>query len=260
MSGHVALHRSAFDHPLLRDAERFKAWFWLVAHAAWKPKRHDVHGKILKVQRGQISVSVRQLGEAWGWSKSSVERFLTRLKTETMIETETGTGRLLITICNYEKYQEVGGKTGTPRGTRNGTRAGQQRDIKEEGNKGIREEANASSGARARSIPPDFVPTLTDRAQAQADLLGSERFKAELQQFRDHHTARGTTMKDWQAAFRTWLANAVKWMRTPNGAPQNGRRPTTRESGEAVARRYEQAGSGVVDLVPRLGAAGRNDP
>jgi hypothetical protein len=33
--------------------------------------------------------------------------------------------------------------------------------------------------------------------------------RAELHKFRDHHIAKGTLMANWEAAFRTWLNNAV---------------------------------------------------
>lgn len=37
----------------------------------------------------------------------------------------------------------------------------------------------------------------------------------ETAQFRDHHQAKGSTMSDWPAAWRTWMRNAQKWQ-TPN--------------------------------------------
>lgn len=131
MSGFIVMSREAIDHPLLRDGDQFRAWFWLVSKAVWKPTKFDVNGRIVTLERGQLCVSIRQLAEAWGWSKSSVDRFLTRLKTETMIGTDNGTGRLVITICNYAKYQDVSERSGTPTGTEVGTPSGQQRDIKE---------------------------------------------------------------------------------------------------------------------------------
>lgn len=33
----------------------------------------------------------------------------------------------------------------------------------------------------------------------------------ELAAFCDHHAAKGTTFKDWQAGFRTWLRNSAKY-------------------------------------------------
>lgn len=136
MSGFVCLHRDALGHPLLKDPARLGAWFWLVARAAWKPTPYDVNGKIITVERGQLCVSIRQLSDEWKWPKSTVERFLTRLKTETMIETASGTGKLVITICNYAKYQDISDISGTANGTASGTGAGQERDTKEQGNKG----------------------------------------------------------------------------------------------------------------------------
>lgn len=47
--------------------------------------------------------------------------------------------------------------------------------------------------------------------------------QAELANFLDHHTARGTVFKDWQAAFRTWLRNAVKFgQRGAGGGARRG--------------------------------------
>jgi hypothetical protein len=78
------------------------AWCWLLEHAAWKPMPFDVAGRTIILQRGQISASIRGLADAWGWRKDSTARWIERLKTETLIETDIATGRMLITICNYE--------------------------------------------------------------------------------------------------------------------------------------------------------------
>jgi hypothetical protein len=145
MSGFVVIRREALDHHLLRDAERFRAWCWLIASACWKPTKFDVHGKTITLERGQLCVSVRQLAEAWGWSKSAADRFIQRLVDEDMVistraktgtgsGTTSGTARSIITICNYSKYQDVPSAGGTKSEPPSGTAAGQQRDIKEQGN------------------------------------------------------------------------------------------------------------------------------
>lgn len=83
------------------------------------------------------------------------------------------------------------------------------------------EEPKGSPSSRApkqqSSIPADFDPVLTPSAQEDADFLGAERTAQELRKFRDHYTANGKRMKDWQAAFRTWLNNAAQWTRERNG-------------------------------------------
>jgi hypothetical protein len=68
---------------------------------------------------------LRFISSAWGWSKSRVDRFLKRLENRDMIETQTETGQLVISICNYDKYQ---GERDTS-GTQAKRKAGHERDT-----------------------------------------------------------------------------------------------------------------------------------
>lgn len=163
------MQRAATEHHLFDgDAGRLGAWVWLVAKACWKPTKFNVNGKTITLERGQFCGSVRDLAEAWGWSKSTVDRFLTRLKTETMIRTDSGTGRLVITICNYEKYQVVGKSCGTPSGTPSGTRAGHERDIKEQGNQETRLFVEANASTAQKQIEDEC---LEDTASSETNLF-----------------------------------------------------------------------------------------
>lgn len=180
MSGFIALHREAMNHHLFKgDVARFGAWLWMVSRACWKQTKFDVQGRTITLERGQFCCSVRDMATAWGWPKSNVDRFLTRLKTETMIETHTGTGRLIITICNYAKYQDVKSDTGTPTGTDSGTAAGQQRDIKEQGNKGtmVEEEPNGSPSTPRKSVSEVFPRPEWASPEVWADFLRNRKAK-----------------------------------------------------------------------------------
>lgn len=66
---------------------------------------------------------------------------------------------------------------------------------------------------RGKQLPDDFKPS--DKHLALAAELGVD-LRAEWGQFIDHHRARGTTMKDWDAALRTWIRNAKKFSRQPD--------------------------------------------
>lgn len=61
---------------------------------------------------------------------------------------------------------------------------------------------------REGSIPENFKPS-----QAAIDLEKEfgVSIAVELPAFTDHHKAKGSQFKDWQAAFRTWLRNAAKF-------------------------------------------------
>jgi hypothetical protein len=119
---------------------------------------------------------------------------------------------------NRKASPATSGKSGT--GSGNGS-----------GNKGVKEpgirvpytdtetDTETSTGARKRATkrPEDWEPN--QGHQRIADDL-EVNITNELAQFRDFHDAKGSTFKDWDAAFRTWLRNAGKWRtdrRNPNG-------------------------------------------
>jgi aromatic ring-opening dioxygenase catalytic subunit (LigB family) len=56
--------------------------------------------------------------------------------------------------------------------------------------------------------PEDFAPE--ERSQELAVSYGLNVHKLHAA-FKDHHRARGTVFKDWQAAFRNWIRNEVKF-------------------------------------------------
>lgn len=133
--GRYQMERGWMEHPVFGNAPYSKreAWAYLIENAAWKPVRFDIRGQIVLIERGQFATSVRRLAAAWDWDKAAVSRFLTRLKTETMIETSTETGQIIITVCNYDVYQASPAESETPSETESETPARQQRDTKEEG-------------------------------------------------------------------------------------------------------------------------------
>lgn len=95
--------------------------------------------------------------------------------------------------------------------------------------------AASAKPSRGTTVPSDFVPDQT--AVGIAASTGVD-LKAELANFLDHHAARGTVFKDWQAGFRTWLRNAVKFGQRGQGA---GKRSTPPPA-QSFAERDREAG------------------
>lgn len=100
----------------------------------------------MTLARGQLCASRSQLAEAWGWSPSAVERFLTRLQTEQMIGREAGQGRTVITICNYEKYQALNDEAGQDAEQPREQRPDSHRTAKEQGNQETKEKIPSPDG------------------------------------------------------------------------------------------------------------------
>jgi len=142
--GYIKLHRGWRDSPIFKgEFSRADAWVWLIEHACWKPSRVRIKGSFVQIERGEMTFSVRFLADAWGWSKSRVDRFLADLRAESMIETRSkigttaghnaGQGQAIISICNYAKYQDAATPHRDNGDEEIGTTAGQQRDKEEEG-------------------------------------------------------------------------------------------------------------------------------
>lgn len=263
------------------DSARLGAWFWLVSRACWKPTPFNINGKMVTLDRGQVCVSIRTLADEWGWSKSSVDRFITRLKTETMIETEAGQGRLIITICNYSKYQDREEAERDSSGTPTGTAAGQQRDIKEQGNNRTRvEDTNVSSPphtppAPKRAAKPDHFPCPEwcepkvwgdlKRNRRTKRLTNTEtayeQFIADVMALVDDDWPPGKLVKAIAAKGWGGAYDPRKDERNPTSDRQHSRhaRSTTRETGERVAARFAAGGGRPADVVPLLGPPRRNE-
>lgn len=61
---------------------------------------------------------------------------------------------------------------------------------------------------KSRQIPKNWQP---NEKHIETCINNRLDVNETAEHFRDHHTAKGSTMKDWDAAFRTWLRNAVKF-------------------------------------------------
>lgn len=113
--GYVLLHKSLLESAIWNRNEVFdrrSAWIDLILRANYEDKTvmSETCDQIT-VHRGQLLTSQSKLAERWNWSKSKVHRFLGTLKNAEMLFYETvewGKGGTLITIHNYEYYQDFG--------------------------------------------------------------------------------------------------------------------------------------------------------
>jgi uncharacterized protein YdaU (DUF1376 family) len=76
-------------------------------------------------------------------------------------------------------------------------------------------------------LPPEWIPNERNVADAEARGFSQQEISDETDRFRDHHLARGNRMRNWDAAWRTWLGNARKFAngRVAGGAASGGRGP-----------------------------------
>jgi hypothetical protein len=107
--GWIALHRSLTENPIWgsKPFSRGQAWIDLLLLANWKDEKVLIGGTMIDCKRGQSIRSLETWAKRWGWSKSAVRRYFGLLTLESMIVTENVQKTTRLTICNYERYQEV---------------------------------------------------------------------------------------------------------------------------------------------------------
>lgn len=214
MSGYARLHRSLIGHPAFRNDAEAMAFGYLVLRASWEATRVRYKGKAIELKRGQLAMSVRDLAEAMDRDKGWVERLLKRLKSETMIETHTETGVMVITICNYSEYQANADDGKTPRKTRGETPARQTQDT-EQGREEFKEESTPptppAGGRRGKTrFPEDWVlPAVSDlppKAKACAEQWTPESYETHGEAYAAYWRGNGKMMVDWVA---TWCNRII---------------------------------------------------
>lgn len=188
--GYYKMRRGWQDHEIFAGEaySRRDAWEWLISKAAYRAMDIWVNGEPVTLQPGQLCYAYRYLATAWGWSIHRVQNFIGLLKKGTMIETATDTGRLLITICNYKKYQIVEGDADTPDDTLSDTarvRDGYATDTnKKEIKENITNSAQAKPRKRKAVEHPRFAecwPLFPKRDTPQPRSVASERFTRAVQ-------------------------------------------------------------------------------
>jgi hypothetical protein len=107
--GYLLMFRSLFKHHFWvekRVFSKFEAWVDLIRTANYKEKKILVKSSMVKLQRGQIAVSLRDLAKKWFWSKDKVARFLMLLEDEQMIRIQKRNDVSIITLNNYSYYND----------------------------------------------------------------------------------------------------------------------------------------------------------
>ena len=81
-------------------------------------------------------------------------------------------------------------------------------------------------------IPVGWVPNDRNIEDAKSRNFSQQEIEDEADRFRNHHIAKGTRFRDWDAAWRTWLGNARKFAR---GGMAYGANPGGNGRGRSLA-------------------------
>lgn len=108
VEGWLKLYRSIKGHWLWEDKpfSRGQAFIDLLLMVNHKDNKILFNGELIEVKRGSRITSLRQLGEAWGWSRTKVKKFLEQLERDGMITVKSDSKKTVVSIENYSFYQD----------------------------------------------------------------------------------------------------------------------------------------------------------
>lgn len=106
--GWIKLHRKIMDNPYYFSEAftRSQAWIDLLIIANHKDNFFYKRGIKVEVKRGQIGWDLENLAKRWRWSRGKAERFINELEKSLQIVRQKTNVSTLLSIVNYEQYQQ----------------------------------------------------------------------------------------------------------------------------------------------------------
>ena len=110
MKGWISLHRKILDNPILsrgRTYSRFEAFVYMLLQANHKDNKAVIGNQIIKVRSGSFVTSQKKLMKEFRWGTTKLRAFIKMLEDDKMIVSKSNTYSTMITITNYDSYQNL---------------------------------------------------------------------------------------------------------------------------------------------------------
>lgn len=157
MDGWLKLYRSILDSAVFQDAEILKVWIWLLCNVAFEQHDTICYGKVITLKPGQIATGRKKIAQCTDLNENKVYRALNALKSLGNIEIKATNKYSIITVVNWDKYQEENGKrTTSEQQNNNKTTTGEQ-----QGNNRRTQHKNGNNGKNEKEI---YMCPFFDRA------------------------------------------------------------------------------------------------
>ena len=148
MDGWLKLYRSSLDSAVFQDAEVLKVWIWLLCNVAFEQHDTICYGKVIHLKPGQIATGRKKIAQCTDLNETKVYRALTAIKSLGNIEIKSTNRYSIITVVNWEKYQdESGNRTANEQQTNSKTTADEQQD-----NSKRTQHKNGKNGKKEKNI------------------------------------------------------------------------------------------------------------
>jgi len=141
MNGWIKLHRKILDNPIImKDADHLAVWMYLLLNATHAEYPALFRGKKIMLQPGQLITGCISIGKQLSITESKVRRTLNDFISDGQIDRQTSNKNSLITVLNWDLYQNCDGQNDNLATDKRRTSDGQVTTNKK--NKNIKNEKN----------------------------------------------------------------------------------------------------------------------
>ena len=109
MKGWISINRAMKLNWVWEDKpfSKGQAWIDLLFSAQHTETKVPTKTDFIQLKRGELLTQERTLMSNWGWSKTKVRTFLNMLEKDSMIVRKKDQNKTVLSICNYNSYQDV---------------------------------------------------------------------------------------------------------------------------------------------------------
>lgn len=229
MEGWIKLHRKTFENPIImKDKDYLTVWIYLLLHATHTEYDTIFKGKRITLQKGQLITGRKTISEKLDISESKVQRILKTFENEHQIEQLTNSQNRLISILNWELYQQTeqqdeqqvnNERTTSEQRVNTNKNDNNVKNIKNEKN-GINN--NSKKNQEQKKHFADFV-TMTNVEYEKLVNTYGKKFTDQCIEVLDNY--KGSTGKKYISDYRailSWVINKVKEMNFKQQASKGG--------------------------------------
>lgn len=205
MDGWLKLYRSILDSAVFQDAEVLKVWIWLLCSVAFEQHDTICYGKVIHLKPGQIATGRKKIAQCTDLNETKVYRALTALKSLGNIEIKATNKYSIITVVNWDKYQDENGKrTSSEQQTNSKTTTEEQQDnnkrTQHKNGKNVKKEKNIYICSFFQSVWDEYPKKLgknkiTKAAMKQLEEAGEDAVMAAVRRYVEKIKRDGTDEK-----------------------------------------------------------------
>jgi hypothetical protein len=210
--GYTKRWRKKWDRGYHQDPLLWVMMDYFIDYANYKESTVYCTGVgLIPLKRGEHIYSLRRLSEFMNVDMGQIRRRLKILETIEFLSIRTTNHFSIVSVINYDLYQNKELMFDTPTDTPSDKQTTNQRQTNDKPTALPNKDKKVKkvNNTYACVWPKDFC--LTEKMRSYAINKGIVKVDAFFDDFKDWAAAKGATYKDWQAAFRTRIGKAPEY-------------------------------------------------